>query len=190
MSQIDIAFLGAADGNPLGDSAGAVAYEVTDHKPLPIDPPEPRLMIREVDSDQPLVPGVGRFDAATPRVESDGGPFGSEGSLLVNFLNVEPGQEDSVHAWFVEEHLPDLLALPGFISGRRFHAAAGQDLPYLMLNLWEVEPDVALESLGAMRAEREDALREGRKPKTTVHPALIADQRMGGIYRPLEPSLG
>jgi hypothetical protein len=29
-------------------------------------------------------------------------------------------------------------------------------------------------------------VRAGRQPKVRVHPSLIADQRMGGIYRHLE----
>jgi hypothetical protein len=37
----------------------------------------------------------------------------------------------------------------------------------------------------AQRGERELALRECRQPKVRVHKPLPADQRMGGVYRPL-----
>ena len=181
-AQIDIAMFAAAGDSPLPD-AGPL-YEATDLKPLPNPPPHPLLSLREVDPGEPMVDDVWRFVAVSDEVEKPGGAEPT-GVLLVNFLNVEPGSEDAVNEWFIEEHLPDLLALDGYVKGQRFAAVDGQDLPYLFLNLWEIEPEAAMKSLAAQRGEREEALREGRQPKVRVHKSLLADQRMGGVYRPV-----
>jgi hypothetical protein len=180
-AQIDIAMFATASESPL--PASAHQYEVTDHKPLPKEPPHLRMALCEVTAGQPLTDGAWRFQAISDQIEKPGGAEAT-GILLVNFLNVEPGAEDAVNKWFIEEHLPDLLALDGYINGQRFAAIDGQDLPYLFLNLWEVDPDRAMKSLAAQRSERDEALREGRQPKVRVHRSLLADQRMGGIYRP------
>jgi hypothetical protein len=180
-ARIDIAMFAAAGESPLPDSAPT--YEATDLKPLPVEPPHPLLAFREVDASEPLVDGAWRFEAVSDEVEKSGGAEPT-GILLVNFLNVEPGAEDVVNEWFIDEHLPDLLALDGYVKGQRFAAVDGQDLPFLFLNLWEIDPEPAMKSLASMRGEREEALREGRQPKVRVHKSLLADQRMGGVYRP------
>lgn len=179
--QIDIAMYASADDDPLRGSDGVLELEATDHKPLPQVPPHPLLSLREVGPAAPAVPGCWRFEAVSSQVVGDEGE--GKGVFLVNFLNVKPGEEEEVGAWFVDEHLPDLLALPGFISGQRFQAAPGQDLPYQFLNLWEVDPEPAIGSLKMQRGEREEALAAGRQPKVRVHSGLLADQRMGAIYR-------
>lgn len=179
--QIDIAMYASADEDPLRGLDGVLELEATDHKPLPHEPPHPLLSLRQVDPADAAVPGCWRFQPVSPRVTGDEGE--GKGVYLVNFLNVKPGEEEEVGAWFVDEHLPDLLALPGFISGQRFQAAPGQDLPYQFLNFWAVDPEPAFASLKMQRGEREEALAAGRQPKVRVHSGLLADERMGAIYR-------
>jgi hypothetical protein len=182
---VDIGIFETSSEDPQREADGVEQYELTEHQVLPVGPPHGRLSLRDVDNGEPLVSGCWRYEAISDQVRRSDNAAGT-GLLLINFLNVLEGEEDAVNTWFVEEHLPDLLALPGFISGQRFRAVAGQGLAYAFLNVWEVDPEPAIDSLRSSRAEREDAVRAGRQPKVRVHPSLIADQRMGGIYRHLE----
>jgi hypothetical protein len=47
------------------------------------------------------------------------------GGLLVNAMNVAPEHEVDFNAWYDEEHIPALGAVPGVLSARRFRATAG-----------------------------------------------------------------
>lgn len=38
---------------------------------------------------------------------------------------VDPGYEEEFNAWYNSQHLPDLLALPGFLDGARYVATTG-----------------------------------------------------------------
>jgi hypothetical protein len=44
------------------------------------------------------------------------------GALLVASMTPEPGAEAEFNDWYDNEHLPNLLAVPGVLSGRRFRA--------------------------------------------------------------------
>lgn len=44
------------------------------------------------------------------------------GALLVASMNVDPGAEAEFTDWYNTEHLPDLAAVPGVLSARRFRA--------------------------------------------------------------------
>ena len=44
------------------------------------------------------------------------------GGLLLNAMNVTAEAEDDFNAWYDEEHLPALLAVPGTLSARRYRA--------------------------------------------------------------------
>jgi hypothetical protein len=45
--------------------------------------------------------------------------------LLVVWTDVVPAQRDDFNAWYTREHLGDRLALPGFLTGRRWQALRG-----------------------------------------------------------------
>lgn len=42
------------------------------------------------------------------------------GALLVVFSNPTEGEEAEYHRWYDEIHVPDMCAVPGVISGRRY----------------------------------------------------------------------
>ncbi len=46
--------------------------------------------------------------------------------ILAIFQNVVPGREPEFEEWFQHEHLPERMAVPGFLLGRRHEAVAGQ----------------------------------------------------------------
>ena len=45
--------------------------------------------------------------------------------ILAIFNNVAPGRDDDFNNWFQGEHLPERLAVPGFLYGRRHQALSG-----------------------------------------------------------------
>jgi hypothetical protein len=61
------------------------------------------------------------------------GPAEASG-LLVASMNVDPAAEAEFNEWYNTEHLPQLAAVPGVLTARRFQAAgAGVENKYLAL---------------------------------------------------------
>ena len=63
---------------------------------------------------------------------------------LLAFTNPVVGREDEFNRWYDERHVPDLLAVPGFVSAQRFALtdATGQGKPgWTYLALYELETD-------------------------------------------------
>lgn len=65
---------------------------------------------------------------------------------LVVFSNSTPGNEEEYNRWYDEEHLSHVLAVPGFVSARRFKLTEelGDDntpLPGKYMALYEMEAD-------------------------------------------------
>jgi hypothetical protein len=61
------------------------------------------------------------------------GPAEANG-LLVASMNVDPAAEAEFNEWYNKEHLPQLAAVPGVLTARRFQAAgAGVEKKYLAL---------------------------------------------------------
>lgn len=46
--------------------------------------------------------------------------------LLLAMIEIDPDYEDEFNRWYHEEHFPDRMACPGFLSGRRFVAVEGE----------------------------------------------------------------
>ena len=64
--------------------------------------------------------------------------------LLLAFTNPGAGREEEFNRWYDERHVPDLLAVPGFVSAQRFALtdATGQGRPgWTHLALYELETD-------------------------------------------------
>jgi hypothetical protein len=67
-----------------------------------------------------------------------------KGILLVRSGPASPETEDEYNRWYTEVHIPELLAVPGFVAARRYrlHAAAGsadEGEPASYLAVYEVE---------------------------------------------------
>jgi hypothetical protein len=60
--------------------------------------------------------------------------------LLLVMADIAPEHEDEFNRWYDEEHVPERLSIPGFLSARRFRALEGGPR---YLALYELEsPDV------------------------------------------------
>ena len=70
--------------------------------------------------------------------------------LLLVMMDIDPEHEAEFNEWYEKEHVPERLAVPGFISGRRFRAVEGAP-KYLALyeleNADVVKSDAYLERL-------------------------------------------
>ena len=62
-----------------------------------------------------------RFDGTQITPGDAAAPDGA-GALLVNAMNVAPEGEADFNAWYDEEHLPALSAVPGTLAARRYRA--------------------------------------------------------------------
>jgi hypothetical protein len=70
------------------------------------------------------------------------GPAEANG-LLVASMNIDPAAEPEFNEWYNSEHLPQLAAVPGVLTARRFQAA-GKDVERKYLALYHLtSPDVA-----------------------------------------------
>ena len=65
---------------------------------------------------------------------------------FVVFSDPTPGKEDEYNSWYDDVHLPEVLAVPGFVSARRLKiadvpAVENTTLPGRYLTLYEMETD-------------------------------------------------
>ncbi len=55
------------------------------------------------------------------------------GAVLVNAMNVDPAHEADFNAWYDQEHIPALAAVPGCLTARRYRATADVSHKYIAL---------------------------------------------------------
>lgn len=81
---------------------------------------------------------------------------------LMVFSNAKDGRDDEYNKWYDEEHLPDLLTIPGVRSAQRFraqdNAGPAPEHRYLAVYDLEREPGEVLKDLAARSGETSDAL--------------------------------
>jgi hypothetical protein len=63
--------------------------------------------------------------------------------LLLVMIDIDPEHEDEFNRWYNEEHLPERLACPGFLSGRRFVSVEGTPK---YLALYDLDSPAVLQS--------------------------------------------
>lgn len=55
--------------------------------------------------------------------------------------NPTPGKEEEYNRWYNEQHLHDVVAVPGFVAAQRFRVEGEGSLPHRYLALYEIETD-------------------------------------------------
>jgi len=101
--------------------------------------------------------------------------------LLVAFMNPPADDEAGFNAWYDEEHVPNRLAVAGFLNGRRYRAAEGDGPRYLAL--------YDLESLDVLHGEAYQRLnqeRSGREQDMLARIPMI-DRRVGKLLLDGQP---
>ena len=53
-------------------------------------------------------------------------PIGT--TILVVMMEVDPADDEVFNKWYDEEHLPERMSIPGYISARRFRLEDGDEL--------------------------------------------------------------
>ena len=104
------------------------------------------------------------------------------GTILVVMMDVDPEHEDEFNEWYNDEHLPERLEIPGYVSARRFKLEEGEGV-LMYLCIWELEDGSPLQSeqYKAQR-ERPSQLRD----RANAH----IRQRMRGLYKQIYPLTG
>jgi hypothetical protein len=72
---------------------------------------------------------------------------------LLALTNAVPGGDDDLNRWYDAQHVPDVLAVPGFASAQRFKVLAGFEgqLQWRYLTLYELDtetPAALMQDLG------------------------------------------
>jgi hypothetical protein len=68
------------------------------------------------------------------QLSSDGSPDGPASVLLTVALSVPAGAEEDLEAWYVREHIPMLVQVPGWRRIRRYRLLAGSAPDFLSLH--------------------------------------------------------
>jgi hypothetical protein len=86
-----------------------------------------------------------------------------------------PGREDDYHHWYEHTHMPEVLRVPGFVSGRRYvEHGDGGGLRYLAV--YEIQTDDIDATLAAMAAAG---------PRMTLSDALDPQSLTVTVYEAL-----
>lgn len=107
-------------------------------------------------------------------------------TVLVVMMEVDEADDGVFNKWYNEEHLPERMAIPGYISARRFaldpgDTPSGGVLRYLCI--WELEDGSPLQS----QLYRE----QNARPTPTKDAAgAVVKERARGLYRQIFPEAG
>lgn len=75
-------------------------------------------------------------------------------AYYIVFSNAVSGQESAFHDWYDNQHLGDVLAVPGMVAAQRFRlspATARQPSPWEWLAIYELTAGREAESIGELR---------------------------------------
>ena len=65
-------------------------------------------------------------------------------TVMVVMMDVDPADEEEFHRWYNQQHIPERLEIPGYVSARRFKLESGDDGMLKYMCLWEMEDSSAL----------------------------------------------
>jgi hypothetical protein len=66
-------------------------------------------------------------------------------TVMVVMMDVDPADEEEFHRWYNQQHIPERLEIPGYVSARRFKLESGDDGMLKYMCLWEMEDSSALQ---------------------------------------------
>lgn len=96
------------------------------------------------------------------------------GVMVVETSPVDPSREDDFNDWYTNAHLPELLAVPGFVRARRFKVtgepAEGR---HRYLAIYEIEADDLSAPLAELRTRAKAGQSTATDAVSTEHPAVV-----------------
>ena len=66
-------------------------------------------------------------------------------TILMVMMDVDPEDEEEFHCWYNQQHIPERLEIPGYVSARRFKLESGDDGMLKYLCIWEMDDSSAME---------------------------------------------
>ena len=107
-------------------------------------------------------------------------PIGT--TVLVVTMDVDPEDEAEFNKWYNEQHLPERMEIPGYVSARRFRLEEGDGaLKYLCI--WELEDGSPLQSR-MYQEQNADPTALYLRVNQTIK------ARTRGLYRQIFPEVG
>ena len=119
-------------------------YEV---RPGTLDEPAYKAVWENASAREKSIMSAATVDRRLYSPISDSGDTGKAPPVLMAVSMSVPPSESAVadmEAWYVEEHIPMLLAVPGWRRSRRYRLAAGDGPTYLSLH--EIDSQAAFDS--------------------------------------------
>lgn len=99
---------------------------------------------------------------------------------FVVLSNPMPGKEEEYNQWYSEQHLPDVVQCPDFVSGQRFSLveSLAKDPPYKYLSIFDVETDDPSRTL-------RDLLSRASSPGMPSSDAIDRAGAITGMFAPI-----
>ncbi|WP_106398792.1 DUF4286 family protein [Actinocorallia populi] len=98
-----------------------------------------------------------------------------KGIMVVQSSPSDPSREDEYNAWYTDTHLPEVLAVPGFVSARRYKVLGGGPEGHTYLAVYELEADdltAPVKELRARGTSKNDLPPLGPPPIATIYELL------------------
>jgi hypothetical protein len=104
--------------------------------------------------------------------------------ILVVVSNPTPGNEAEYNRWYSEQHLPDVLRVPGFVAAQRFKLGmdSANSLPGPYLAIYEMESDDPNPDPALAFAALSKATDAGAMP---ISPALDTVNIVASVFTPI-----
>src|SRR5271154_534699 len=104
------------------------------------------------------------------------------------FSNPTAGHEDEYNKWYNEQHAPDVVAVPGFVTAQRF---VKNQLPlYRMVDLqvpkYLIVYKIVTDDVEAVFGEVNRRLKTG---ETVISPTFDSKTSVSYVYRPFRPEI-
>lgn len=69
--------------------------------------------------------------------------------------NAKPGRDDEFNRWYDEEHIPDVLKVPGIVAAQRFTLSPSQRMdppyPFKYFALYEIDTEDLAQTMRVLR---------------------------------------
>ncbi|MSO90603.1 MAG: hypothetical protein EXR01_03305 [Acetobacteraceae bacterium] len=105
--------------------------------------------------------------------------------VFVVFTNPVAGKDSTYNDWYTNQHLPDVLNVPGFVSAQRFKLSdtqrAAGPFPWQYMALYQIETDDLKKTLAT--------LGERSGTSAMVMSDALAAERLAWVYDPITPSV-
>ena len=100
--------------------------------------------------------------------------------VLVVLSNPVAGKEEEYNKWYTQQHLDDVLKVPGFVAAQRFKFGTDTGVPSSLkyLAIYEMETDDIVAATEGLTAARDAG-------SMYISPAIDLDHVVATVYTPI-----